>query len=277
MPFARSYDGTVTSPRATGFGARADDYDRLRPGPHPDALDWLLPPDPAARSPRPTVLDLAAGTGLVTRALGARAGRVVAVEPDGRMLARLVALTPSGDRVAPVRGRAEELPVADAAVDAVLVASAWHWFDPVRASAEIGRVLRPGGTLGLLWSRADPSVDWVAGVRAIGRAATDGSADLAGRGFVVELPPDAPFVAGGPRAFTRSRTMRRDDVAAMVATYSGVLALPGAEQRAVRVRARAFLDEALPDGGEDVEVPLETVCWRAVRTGAARAGSVTRG
>jgi ubiquinone/menaquinone biosynthesis C-methylase UbiE len=69
--------------RATSFGRVADDYDRLRPGPPDEALDWLVP------LTCEVVVDLAAGTGLFTRALQARVPPVIAVEPDDRMRAVL--------------------------------------------------------------------------------------------------------------------------------------------------------------------------------------------
>jgi SAM-dependent methyltransferase len=246
--------------RATTFGLRADAYDRLRPAPAPAALDHVLPPGTRR------VADLAAGTGLVTRAVLARPDppAVVAVEPDPRMLARLAATTPGA---LPVRGVAEAIPLAAGVVDAVLASSAWHWFDPPVATAEIARVLRPGGTLGLLWSRADPTVGWVAEVRGIGRAAADGSARLSRRGFDVELPPGHGFVDELPEAVTVrwARTMTRDDVAGMVCTYSGVLALPAADQDAVARAARAYLDRTFPGDGA-LEVPFETVVRRWTRS-----------
>lgn len=241
---------------ATTFGTSADAYDRLRPAPPPEALDQVVPP--GARR----VADLAAGTGLVTRAVLARPGApaVVAVEPDRRMLARLTATTPGA---LAVRGVAEAIPLASGALDAVLASSAWHWFDPPVATAEIARVLRPGGVLGLLWSRADPTVPWVAEVRGIGKAAADGSATLSRRGFDVTLPPGHGLVDDLPEAVSVSwtRRMTRDDVAGMVCTYSGVLELPVADQDAVRLAARENLDRLLP--GEDVvDVPFETVVRR---------------
>jgi SAM-dependent methyltransferase len=242
--------------RATTFGTSADAYDRLRPAPAPEALDQVVPP--GARR----VADLAAGTGLVTRAILARpdAPAVVAVEPDPRMLARLAATTPGA---LAVRGVAEAIPLASGALDAVLASSAWHWFDPPVATAEIARVLRPGGVLGLLWSRADPTVPWVAEVRGIGKAAADGSATLSRRGFDVALPPGHGFVDDLPEAVSVcwTRRMPRDDVAGMVCTYSGVLELPVTDQDAVRLAARENLDRLLP--GEDVvDVPFETVVRR---------------
>ncbi len=247
--------------RALTFGTRADAYDRLRPAPAPEALDHVVPTD--ARR----VADLAAGTGLVTRAVLARAGApaVVAVEPDPRMLARLAATTPAA---LPVRGLAEAIPLATGSLDAVLASSAWHWFDPPVATAEIARVLRPGGVLGLLWSRADPTVDWVAEVRGIGRAAADGSARLSRRGFDIELPAGHGFVDELPDAVTVrwTRSMSRDDVAGMVCTYSGVLELPVADQDAVFRGARDHLDRAFPDSDSPLVVPFETVVRRWTRS-----------
>ncbi|MFC5065243.1 class I SAM-dependent methyltransferase [Actinomycetospora atypica] len=244
-------------PRATAFGTAADEYDRLRPAPHPDALAAVLPPD--AR----LVVDLAAGTGLVTRAvLASTDAVVVAVEPDARMLDRL-----GGTRALRAQGVAEAIPVRSGTADAVLAASAWHWFDPEPATAEIARVLRPGGTLGLLWSRADPTVPWVAEVRGIGKAAADGSAALSRRGFDVELPPGHGLVGqggttGDATVVGWTRTMTRDEVAGMVCTYSGVLELDPDTRADVRHRVRARLGEMFDD--DRVEVPFETVCrhWR---------------
>ena len=63
-------------------------------------------------------------------------------------------------------GTAEEIPLADNSVDAVLVAQAWHWFNPARAIPELARVLRPGGRLGLVWNTRDERLGWV---RELGR------------------------------------------------------------------------------------------------------------
>ena len=96
------------------------------------------------------MLDLAAGTGKLTRVLAEHADDVVAVEPlDGmrRVLERRL------PHVRVLAGTAEAIPLADGAVDAVFVAEAFHWFDLPRAVAEIARVLRPGGGLAVLWNR----------------------------------------------------------------------------------------------------------------------------
>ena len=133
------------------FGSAVEDYVRGRPGWPQEAVD-------APGIPREAhVLDLGAGTGKLTELLARRFARVVAIEPDAEMRA--------ANRWGEVLdGTAESIPLADAAVDAVFVAEAFHWFcDPV-ALAEIERVLRPGGALVLLWNRPLGSLEELAGV-----------------------------------------------------------------------------------------------------------------
>ena len=133
------------------FGAIADDYDRLRPQPLAEAVDWLLPDDCRA------AVDVGAGTGLLTRALANRVAQVTAVEPDPRMRAVLRTRSP-GVRV--LAGTGEAIPLPDASVDGVFVSSAWHWMDPDRAVPEIARVLRDGGRLGVIWTSRDRESGW---------------------------------------------------------------------------------------------------------------------
>jgi SAM-dependent methyltransferase len=133
------------SPRGSGvgrtFGRVAESYERLRPEYPAAAVDRALAG--LGLGPGATVLDLAAGTGKLTRPLAARVGHVIAVEPDGEMRAYL-----DGDARP---GVAEDIPVGDGEVDAVFVGDAFIWFDPEPALAEIVRVLNPGGGLALLW------------------------------------------------------------------------------------------------------------------------------
>jgi SAM-dependent methyltransferase len=101
-----------------------------------------------------TVLDLGAGTGKLTAVLAKRYAHVIAVEPLAELRAILAQRVPDAD----VRdGRAEDIPLADAAVDAVFAGQSFHWFANDVAVAEIGRVLRPGGLLALLWNETPTS------------------------------------------------------------------------------------------------------------------------
>jgi ubiquinone/menaquinone biosynthesis C-methylase UbiE len=145
----------VTS-RATSFGQRAEDYDRVRPEYQPEAVDLAV--FRLGLSADADVLDLGAGTGKLTRALVERFRHVTAVEPDPGMRAVLARAT-EAYRV--LEGRAEEIPLPDASIDAVFVAQAFHWFDTDVALPEIARVLRPGGGLVLIWNAwtaAEPTI-----------------------------------------------------------------------------------------------------------------------
>jgi SAM-dependent methyltransferase len=149
---------TQSSPaRSLSFGSEATAYERGRPSYPPEAIDWLLPP--GARD----VLDLGAGTGKLTSRLVERGLDVVAVDPIAEMLEMLRVSLPNTPALL---GTAEDIPLADNSVDAVLVAQAWHWFNPARAIPELARVLRPGGRLGLVWNTRDERSGWV---RELGR------------------------------------------------------------------------------------------------------------
>ena len=162
--------------RSLSFGSAAAAYERGRPSYPPEAIDWLLP------HTAQKVLDLGAGTGKLTTRLVERGLEVVAVDPISEMLELLRASLPE---TRALLGTAEEIPLEDNSVDAVLVAQAWHWVDPERAIPEIARVLRPGGRLGLVWNTRDERLGWV---RELGQII--GSDGDRGR-FDVTLP--APF------------------------------------------------------------------------------------
>jgi len=135
---------------AVGFGRAGADYERGRPGYPPGAVQLLareLQIGPGRR-----VVDLAAGTGKLTRALKPYRASIVAVEPVAGMREQLVSAVPG---IEPLDGTAERIPLPDASVDTVLVAQAFHWFDAPRAVVEIHRILRPGGGLGVIWNSWD--------------------------------------------------------------------------------------------------------------------------
>jgi SAM-dependent methyltransferase len=138
--------------RSLSFGSQAAAYERGRPSYPPEAIDWLLPP--GARD----VLDLGAGTGKLTTRLAERGLDVIAVDPIAEMLEVLSNSLPDTPALL---GTAEQIPLPDSHVDAVLVAQAWHWVDPERAIPEVARVLRPGGRLGLVWNTRDERLGWV--------------------------------------------------------------------------------------------------------------------
>jgi SAM-dependent methyltransferase len=139
-----------------GFGREAATYERVRPSYPVDAVSWLA--GNLDIGPGRTVLDVAAGTGKLTRLLDPFGATLVAAEPVEAMRRAFVTAVPGVRIVAAV---AESLPIRDRSVDAITVAQAFHWFDADRAFEEFHRVLRPGGGVGVIWNARDRSSDWV--------------------------------------------------------------------------------------------------------------------
>jgi SAM-dependent methyltransferase len=134
------------------FGSAADVYDAFRPTYPPEAARWMVGDAPAR------VVDVGAGTGIFSRVLAGLGHDVVAVEPDHEMARRLAEASPG---VTVLESSAEKIPLADASVDAVTAAQAWHWFDNDAARAEVARVLRPNGVVARISNWEDVSVDWM--------------------------------------------------------------------------------------------------------------------
>lgn len=135
---------------ATSFDEVAEAYERGRPSFPPPLVDHVV--EVLDLCPGRRVLDLAAGTGKLTRLLVGTGADVVAVEPSAGMRDAFTDLLPA---VAVLDGTAEAIPLEDASIDAVTVAQAWHWFDPPAAFAELDRVLRPDGRAALVWNVRD--------------------------------------------------------------------------------------------------------------------------
>jgi SAM-dependent methyltransferase len=244
--------------RRLSFGSVATDYDRYRPAPPPQALDWLIPPDAQA------LLDLAAGTGAVTRELVGRAARVIAVEPDQRMRAVLSARCPDAEVLA---GRGEDIPLPDASVDAVVISAAWHWLDPERAVPEITRVLRVGGVLGVIWNARDSRVPWVAEFNAFARESREADRRLDGtpgirRRREVKFPPGTPLSPAEEHSVEYSLPMTKDELFGLLGTYSGVITLSPERRADFSGRVRAFLDRQPWDR---IDLPMICRCLRSAR------------
>ena len=141
---------------AVGFDRAAAVYERSRPSYPAEAVALVV--RAAGIGPGRRVVDLAAGTGKFTRLLVPTGAELVAVEPVAGMRAQLDAAVPG---IEVLDGTAENLPLPDESVDAVVCAQAWHWFDGAAALAEVRRVLRPGGALAVVFNIRDESIAWV--------------------------------------------------------------------------------------------------------------------
>ena len=241
----------ILHPLAAQFASVADAYERGRPD-YPPAVVGALAAELGV-APGAPVLDLAAGTGKLTRPLLAAGLDVVAVEPQAPLRDRLAAII-GGKRVR--EGFAEAIPLPDASVDAVTVADGFHWFNHAQALVEIRRVLRPGGGLAVLSTVPDWSgASWAHELGTL----------------IQQLRPEHPYfdgppwqeavrLAGGwttPREIRVTTTQPTDPrrIVDYVASMSFVAALPG-DQRAERLAQVT----ALVDGGETpAELPVQVV------------------
>jgi ubiquinone/menaquinone biosynthesis C-methylase UbiE len=234
--------------QAASFDRAADVYERARPEYPAEAVDWLIPAGVS------TVLDLGAGTGKLTRALAARGLEVFAVDPSGKMLDQLRLAVP-GAIVS--QGTAENIPLADQSVDAVLVAQAWHWVDQSRAIPSVARVLKPGGTLGLIWNVRDETVPWVARLTQIMHGSEAESFVAEGR---IER---GPFGEIESRIFDWTREFDRDGLVDLVRSRSYFITASGEEQEKVVAGVHRLLDTD-PDlaVAESWGMPYRTHCFR---------------
>ena len=134
--------GTFTA----DFGKTAEDYARYR-ATYPDWFFERLMRRGLVR-PGMRALDLATGTGYLARGLAQRGLTVTGIDISADMMAAAKALDEAqGLGIDYVPGKAEETGLPGASFDLVTVACAWHWFDRARASAEVLRLLKPGGWL----------------------------------------------------------------------------------------------------------------------------------
>jgi SAM-dependent methyltransferase len=278
----------VTSPneaeRAGSFGAVASHYERYRPGPSVAVLDWVLPMHVGR------VVDLGAGTGALTRLLIDRADEVVAVEPDDRMRSVLMEEVP-GVRAVP--GRGESMPIPDGSADAVLASSSWHWMDPITTLNEVGRVLVPGGVLGVLWSGPDPEAPFVVQARALlaersrggagAAVAEEGERDQHGGDMAslimgdayrptltLEIPHGVPFDPPEHEVFVWDVALNADELIGLLGTISWIILMPEQTRERVLAEARRLLAELLGvEGDVTVDVQFRADAWRSRRNDGA--------
>ncbi len=231
--------------RARSFGAVAELYDRFRPSPAPGAAAYLAPLEGL------DVLDVAAGTGKVTRFLLERGARVTAVEPDDAMRAVLARRSPE---VTALAGVAEHLPVDDASFDVVTVSSAWHWFAQPAAADEFARVLRDDARVFILGNGMNRGHPLMASLYEFAHAenptAHEGAARHAG-----EAHEDLGEPFADVEAFEVAWTWRRtnEELIGLLQTYSSVITMGEAERAQLVERLRRLLDDG---AARERDVPM---------------------
>lgn len=232
---------------ANSFGMAAEAYANSRPEYPVEAAEWLLPA--GARD----VVDLGAGTGKFTATVAALGLRVTAVEPDDAMRAKI-----DLPGVLALAGTGEKIPLPDDSADLIVAAQAWHWVDESLALPEAARVLRPGGTLGLIWNIRDDRVEWMSELtRIMGSSEAE---DYTRRSIDIGAPFGATerfevdwSVPGSPQRLLE-----------LVASRSYIITATDAKREAILAGVRELLTtHPQLAGREQFSIPYRTTAYRA--------------
>lgn len=132
------------------FSDRVDDYVRYRPDYPAALLEWLQREQGVDADW--WVADVGAGTGISSKMFLDAGYRVTAVEPNAPMRTAAERWLRGYTTFDAIDGRADATGLADASVDLVTVAQAFHWFDEEATRHEFARILRPGGLAAIWWN-----------------------------------------------------------------------------------------------------------------------------
>jgi SAM-dependent methyltransferase len=224
-------------PATRGFAA-ADVYERGRPDYPAAAVDRIV--ERLDLRPGRTVLDLAAGTGKLTRLLVPSGATVLAVEPLREMRKELEGRVPG---VVALAGTAEHIPLTDGFVNGVTVGSAFHWFDAEPALREIRRVLAPGGGLALIWNARDERNRWQRELSELIDPLRGDTPSRTMRDWRAMLAESGLFERTQRLLFEHEQVVDADGLVARILSVSFVGSLPAAERRKVEERVRAIARE----------------------------------
>jgi SAM-dependent methyltransferase len=255
---AGSFRPVQETPRRLSFGAHSAAYERARPEWPEAAAHWLVPEDAHF------VVEVGAGTGKLTRALAALGVRVLAVEPDARMLSVLRERGLEG-----VEGSAESIPVGDGEADVVVAGSSLHWFELDRALVEFRRVLRPGGRLAFGWNHRDVRHPTIAAMSEAIYASRP-SRQTSGwqrRDWASAVTEAGLFRDVEHELFEHAHELPRDALEDHLLSYSGLAALPEDERRREFDTVAEILDgDASLHDGDLLRLPFVVDAYRAVRS-----------
>jgi SAM-dependent methyltransferase len=255
-----------------GFQRAADAYERGRPEYPAAAVAHLLKALDITSGSH--VVELGAGTGKFTRTLVPTGAAIVAVEPVESMRRKLSELLLG---VTIVDGTAEKIPQPDSSADAVIVAQAFHWFDGEKALAEIHRVLKRGGGLGLVWNVRDESIGWIRGLTEILEQYESGVPRYKSLAWLSPFKSTGLFSPLTRAEFAHVQKLPPDAVEDRVLSISFIAALPDSEREAVRNRLRQLVQRELDSRKRPaIEFPYRTDVFTCRRLERARGVGSTR-
>jgi ubiquinone/menaquinone biosynthesis C-methylase UbiE len=241
---------------AVGFDRAADAYEQGRPGYPVPAVQWLT--RALGLGAGSVVVDLAAGTGKLTRELVLTGAQVIAVEPVAGMRAVLAESCPRAEALA---GTAEAIPVATASADAITVAQAFHWFDGERALPEIHRVLLPTGKLGLIYNLPDVRHPLQGALEKLYDRHRGSTPSHRSSQWRDAFTATGLFRLADTRRFRNVQRLDADGLVNRVASMSFVAALADLERERLSDEVRALARE---QGGEmDLEYEVEVSIYAA--------------
>ena len=253
--------------RSRSFGAAAEQYDRYRPSPPMELLEWFF--DPETRS----VIDLGAGTGVSTASLVELFDDVTAVEPDDAMRAVLFERIPG---VSAVKGTGESMPLPDSSADALVASTSWHWVDPTLGLKEVSRVLRPGGIFAAFWTGIDPDGEFLAlATRALNENSHQELGEESLGDEIVEpgkqvdptlvIPEGSGFSQPEQMVVTWVVPLTADELLGLLGTFSWIIIMDDKKRDAVFKRARETLQMLGIEGGVTVDVDYRADGFKARR------------
>ena len=238
--------------RALSFGSVAEDYEATRPG-------WPLEPFVETLAhfgvrEQPDVVDIAAGTGKLTRTLARLAGTLVAVEPDPRLRGMIERVLPHVEVFA---GTAEELPLEAGSADVACAGQAFHWFDVDRALGEIGRVLRPGGVLVAAWNMPTDDHSWYDAVAEYLHTANPDWLPATQRDWSAAFTGPAGFGELFETKFRHEQQLDYTSFARLLGTHSAIAVLPPERRERLIEEARAVaVEQGAFDADGRCAIPL---------------------
>lgn len=231
---------------SAGFSRAAGAYERGRPDYPQAAVDWL------AREldlrPGVTVVDLAAGTGKLTRALLPTGATVVAVEPVAEMRALI-------EGAETLDGRADAMPFPDEWADAVTVAQAFHWFANEESVREIARVLKPNGALALIWNSRVRDHPVQAAIDELTRELATEVTTLYDDAWRCAIEESGLFGPLRKTEYKHAQELDEQGVVDRVLSTSYVAAAPPEQQLEIEARLRGIV------AGNAVRLPYATIAF----------------